>query len=81
MKEISPNVLAVSPQPGYKLEIEFENGERRLFDVAPYLERGIFAELKDLSYFNQVLVAFGSIQWPNGQDFSRDTVYIESSVA
>ena len=46
------------------------------FDVTPFLEKGIFSELKDESYFKQVRVAFGSVEWPNEQDFSKDTLYL-----
>tara|TARA_B110000977_G_C10978135_1_gene455041 strand:+ start:957 stop:1127 length:171 start_codon:yes stop_codon:yes gene_type:complete len=46
------------------------------FDVAPYLDKGIFSELKDENYFKQVKVAFGSAEWPNDQDFSKDTIYL-----
>ena len=31
----------------------------------PYLELGVFAELKDFSYFKQVRIAFGTVQWPH----------------
>jgi len=40
------------------------------------LEKGVFSELKDEQYFKQVRVAYGSVEWPNEQDFSKDTVYL-----
>jgi hypothetical protein len=45
-----------------------------LFDVAPYLRTPYFAELGDPSYFAQVQLFFRGIGWPNGQDFSPDTI-------
>jgi hypothetical protein len=54
------------------------NGEVREFDVKPYLDKGIFRELKELSLFNSVKPVLGSIQWKNGQDFCPDTLYLES---
>lgn len=77
MEAISPKVIAVVPLDNYKLSIAFENGEDRLFDVTPYLEQGIFSELKDIDYFVQVAVSFDAIEWPHGQDFSRDTLYLK----
>lgn len=71
-----PSVSSVKVVNNYSLSIEFANGEFRLFDVSPYLNKGIFNELKDTNYFKQVKVAFGSIQWPNEQDFSKDTLYL-----
>ena len=37
-----------------ELELEFSNGERRVFDVKPYLGKGIFRQLKHRSYFASV---------------------------
>jgi len=76
---MNPEVKAVATLPNYKLKIEFSNNEVREFDVSPFLEKGIFAELKDEQYFAQVSIAFGSIEWPNDQDFSNDTLYLLGS--
>jgi hypothetical protein len=75
---ISPKVLNVQPLENYQLKLTFDNAEIRVFDVTPYLEKGIFTELKNLIYFHQVKPFFGGIQWPNEQDFSRDTLYLLS---
>jgi len=72
---MNPRVVKVIPEENYRLSIEFDNDERREFDVTPYLDRGIFSELKDPNYFRQVVVSMGTIQWPNGQDFCPDTLY------
>lgn len=44
----------------------------------PYLDKGIFKELKDLSYFKSFRIAFGTVQWKNEQDFAPETLYLES---
>ncbi|WP_422134266.1 DUF2442 domain-containing protein [Endozoicomonas sp. ALD040] len=75
---MNPAVKSVQALENYKLHIEFENDEVKEFDVSPYLEKGIFVELKDINYFKQVRVSFGSIEWPNEQDFSKDTLYLLS---
>ena len=71
-------VTAVKAQDGYQLELSFNTGETRVFDVNPYLKRGIFTELQDPSYFRSVRLAFGSIAWPNEQDFGPESLYVES---
>jgi hypothetical protein len=58
--------------------LKFDDGTLREFDAKPYLENGVFKELKDLNYFKNFRIAFGTIQWKNEQDFSPDTLYIES---
>lgn len=73
---MNPEVKLAEPMPNYKLKIQFTNDETKEFDATPYLDKGIFRELKDKDYFRQVRVAFGSIEWPNEQDFSKDTLYI-----
>ena len=76
---MNPRVVSVEAEQKYILKLAFENNEIRLFDVSPFLEKGIFNELKDFSYFKQVKVAFGSIEWPHEQDFSKDTLYLLST--
>jgi len=75
---MNPRVKAVKPNPDYTITLLFTNGETRSFDVRPYLNRGMFRELRDLSSFNSVKPFLGSIQWQNGQDFCPDTLYADS---
>lgn len=63
------------------LMLDFDNGEKKIFDVSSYMEKGIFRELKDYGYFKQVRVSDGTITWPNEQDFCPDTLYLKSEVS
>ena len=76
---MNPRVTEVKPSADYTLLLTFTNGEVKVFDVKPYLDIGIFRELKKKGYFNAVRPLLGSIQWPNGQDFCPDTLYLNSS--
>jgi hypothetical protein len=71
-------VISVKPLNNYILQIEFDSKEIRHFDVKPYLDYGIFAELKIENYFNDVRTSFDSIAWKNGQDFSPESLYLKS---
>lgn len=75
---LNPRVKAVQPQPDYKLRLTFTNGEVRLFDVKPYLSKGIFQQLQNLEVFNSVRPFLGSIQWSNEADLCPDTLYEKS---
>ncbi len=75
---MNPRVKAVKPNPDYTLTLLFTNGETKSFDVKPYLDKGIFRELKDLRHFNAVKPFLGSVQWQNGQDFCPDMLYMDS---
>jgi hypothetical protein len=77
---MNPRVSNVQPQQNYFLLITFDNGEVKRFDVNPYLEIGIFKELKDMSVFNSVKPFLGSIQWSNGIDLCPDTLYLDSKL-
>jgi len=75
---MNPRVINVKPEKNFTLLITFNNGEVRNFDVKPYLEIGIFKDLRDLSLFNSVKPFLGSIQWANGVDLCPDTLYLDS---
>jgi hypothetical protein len=75
---MNPRVKDVSPNNDYTVNILFTNGELRRFDVKPYLDKGIFKQLKDIQLFKKVRPCLGSIQWEGGQDLCPDTLYIES---
>lgn len=75
---MSPKVTKVEPLENFTLRLFFSNGEVKRFDVTPYLEQGIFVELKNIHYFNRVKPFFGGVQWLHEQDFSADTLYLES---
>ena len=63
-------VILVKPLENYLLEIEFEDGLRKVVDIRPFIGEGISAALRDKAYFYQVsLEDGGGICWPNGYDF------------
>jgi hypothetical protein len=75
---MNPRVVSVKPENDFILLITFNNGEVKEFDVKPYLNTGLFKELKDISLFNSVKPFLGSIQWMNGIDLCPDTLYLDS---
>ncbi len=74
-------IIAVKPLINYQLERLFNSNEIRFFDVKPYLEFGIFEELKNEVYFRNVSIQFDTVAWKNGQDFSPETLYLKSTPA
>jgi len=75
---MNPRITRVKALPSYILKVEFKNGECGQFDVKPYLEIGVFRQLKEKRYFSQARVSLGTVNWPNGQDFCPDTLYENS---
>lgn len=72
------SIINVQPVPNYLLILTFQNGEKRQFDMKPYLGLGIFRELRDISKFNSVRVSFDSIGWENEADLDPEILYNQS---
>ncbi|MEX0738988.1 MAG: DUF2442 domain-containing protein [Pseudohongiella sp.] len=70
-----PVVTSVSPATGYVLQLRFDNGETGLLDMTPYLDFGVFNNLKDKENFKKVKIAFDTLEWPCGVDLDPEFVY------
>lgn len=70
-------VRSVQAASNYTLYVELSDGRSGVFDVKPYLNKGVFQALKDEDYFKKVKPLFCGISWPNEQDFSADTIAFE----
>ena len=71
-------VIQVTPLENYKLGLKFKNGEEKVFDMMPYLETGIFKELKNETIFKTVRVSFDTVEWANEADIDPETLYKDS---
>ena len=72
-------IIAVEALEDYKLLLTFSNNEKRIQDMKPYLEKGVFKKLKDKSFFNSVHISFDTISWNDEIDLCADTLY-ETSI-
>jgi hypothetical protein len=75
---MNPRVKKVIPKENYLLDLEFGNGEMRVFDVKPYLHYSVYEALKTSGIFYSAKVNDGTVQWQNDADFCPDTLYLES---
>ena len=57
---------------------EFENGEKRLFDMAPLMDKKPFVQLKGSPLFMMVSVDYGTVVWPGNIDIAPETLYDRS---
>jgi len=69
-------VTSVRANDDFSLDLKFNDGSVKRFDAKPYLDYEVFRELKDLNYFKQVDLAFGTVQWPHEQEISPETLYL-----
>ena len=71
-------VKDVEPLDDYLLRLTFKNGEQKVFDMKPYLGKGIFQELKDEKIFRSAKISFDTVEWMNEADIDPETLYFES---
>ena len=74
------SVTHVRPLDNFHLELKFSTGETGIFDARPYLAKGIFVRLRDMTLFKQAYVAFDTVCWPGGLDISPETLYDRSQM-
>jgi len=72
-----PKILSVEALEDYKLKLNYETGEIRLFSVLPYISGKWYEELFNNDYFKSVhLISNGQgIEWENGQDIAPHELY------
>lgn len=78
MLPMNPRTTSVEPMENFRLLVTFANGERRIFDVSPYLNYPAFKRLANPGYFALARPDHGTVWWPGDIDFCSDTVYLES---
>jgi hypothetical protein len=72
------DVIYVKALPGYLLELKFENGERRLFDMSSIIDKKPFGRLKESNVFLAARVDYGTVVWPGNIDIAPETLYDRS---
>ncbi len=69
------DVITVQPQADYRLLLEFETGERRVFNMTPLLVQKPWLRIKPCHLFNRVFVENGTVAWPGNIDIAPETLY------
>ena len=54
------DVVAVRPLENFCINVELRDGSHGIFDMKPYLDRGVFQQLRDPAYFIRVAVELGA---------------------
>ena len=75
---IEPSPKKVKALDNYLLYIEFENGERKIFDMKRNLEFEFYKRLIDKKNFKNVKISGINIEWKTGEDIAPETLYYES---
>lgn len=68
-------IVNVEILENYELLLTFDNNVKKIKDMKPYLDKGVFTKLKDKDVFNKVKISFGTISWENDIDMCADSLY------
>lgn len=78
---LQPKVLDVKPLPDYRLLVSFATGEKKVFDVTPYIRGDWFGRLSDPAVFQTVRPRGSTVVWADGQDIAPHELYDDSAPA
>lgn len=73
------DVVKVLPTADFHLELVFENGERRRFDMRPLLTVKPWIRIADPEIFKMARAEYGTVVWPGEIDIAPETLYDEST--
>ena len=71
-------VVSVKPTPDFQIDLQYKNGERRLFDVRPLLTIKPWNRIARPEIFSLVKVEYGTVVWPGEIDIAPETLYDRS---
>ena len=69
------SLSAVEPRSDYTMLLTFENGEKRIYDAKPLLNKRLCAPLKDISFFMGARVEYGTVVWSEDIDIAPECLY------
>ena len=72
------DIIHVSVQSDFVLFLDFENGERRAFNMKAYLDQKPWARLKSENVFQGAFIENGTVAWPGNIDIDPETLYERS---
>ena len=74
-----PEVIAVQALSGHRLLLTFRNGERKRFDMSPYLHYPVFQRLQNPGFFGLARIDYGTVTWPGEIDIAPETLYLDGT--
>ena len=77
-----PKIINAIPLSNYRIEVLFDNAEKKVFSVLPYLKYPVYKSLYEIKFFNNVVVKYGTLVWGEEDliDFDLYTIYHEGQI-
>jgi hypothetical protein len=76
------DVVKATYRGGYRIELEFDDGQKGVVDFSKYLERGgAFERFKDVAFFQNFSVnaELGALTWGEELDVAPETLYADAT--
>ncbi|MBQ9267198.1 MAG: DUF2442 domain-containing protein [Clostridia bacterium] len=75
---IPPRIKSVKAFENYDIEIEYYDGEKKLYNMQKQLIHPYYEKLKNIAYFLLLKSADTTIEWPDGEDIDPNELYENS---
>ena len=76
------DVVKATYRGDYRIELEFDDGQRGVVDFSKYAERGgVFERFNDIAFFRSFSVnaELGALTWGDEVDIAPETLYAEAT--
>jgi len=71
-------IIKVKVLPGYRLELEFDDGVSGIVDLSEAVGKGVFGLWRDPLFFEQVHIgSSGELVWAEKVDLCPDALYLK----
>jgi len=74
------SVVKVVPNEDFALAVTFDNGDKGVLDMKPYLDFGVFQRIRAAADFRRVRVAFDAIEWDSGVDLDPELIHAKCRI-
>ena len=71
-------VKKVQANPDYTLLLTFEDGERKLYNARPLLQKELYKDLRRPDFFMRAKVSCGTVEWDENIDIAPEYLYDHS---
>jgi len=78
VEKLEPIVREVKALEDYRLYLKFNNGEEKIYNMKPLLNKKFYQGLKDKERFKKVKADGISIEWETGEDVAPENLYYDS---
>jgi hypothetical protein len=67
-------ICEVTSNPDFSLNIVLDDGEKRILDMKPYLDFGVFKKIRDFEKFKRARISFDTVEWDDGVDLDPEFI-------